>query len=99
MSIILILLLVFIAVPLLFMWQGFVLQVMWSWFVVPPFGLPELTITQCIGLMMTVHFLAGRSGLKKSKNESDDEWERDLAISAIGPAFILLMGWIVTWFM
>lgn len=34
--------------------RGFVISVMWGWFIVPVFGLPELSIVQAIGVAMVI---------------------------------------------
>lgn len=37
--------------------SGFVLSVLWRWFVVPPFGLPELTVAQALGIALVVNYV------------------------------------------
>lgn len=37
--------------------SGYVLSVLWGWFIVPTFGLPLLTIPVAIGVMLVVAYL------------------------------------------
>jgi hypothetical protein len=93
-----IILMLFVALPLLITLQGYVLHVLWSWFMVSTFGLPELFISQAIGLMVVVNFASGRMGARTTKAE-DDEWQGDLAKGIFNPLIALLIGWIITWFL
>ncbi len=42
-------------------WSGYVLTILWHWFVVPTFQLPELTIFPAIGIAMVVSYLTYQS--------------------------------------
>ncbi len=35
---------------------GFIFAHMWHWFIVPRFGLPDLTFMQAVGVLMTIGF-------------------------------------------
>ena len=47
------------------MWKGYVLTILWAWFVVPTFSLPELAIAPAIGLAMVVSYLTHQSDASK----------------------------------
>lgn len=80
-------------------WRGYVLSVMWMWFVVPAFAAPELNIPTAIGLSG----LIGLAVMAKSPEpEGDSAMEKIVAgISMImlTPLTVLGIGWIVKGFM
>lgn len=81
--------------------NGFVLSILWSWFIVPLFGLPTLTIPQAIGISMIVSYLTRHSVL--SGNEKQREWLdviSDLISWVIAyPLFVLFTAWVVVQFL
>lgn len=76
-----------------FVWSGLVLKVLWGWFFVPIFGLPNLNIPQALGIALVVSYLTHRY------NEDNRKPAVVLAYAFVIPAFALLVGWIYTWFM
>lgn len=74
-------------------WSGYVLTVLWGWFIVP-FGLPALSISWAFGLILVVSLL--RSPARKPR---EDETWHVLACYTLGPLFALLFGWIAHSFM
>lgn len=94
-------LLMFITLPIGAVWSGFVLSVLWGWFVVPTFGAPILNIPAAIGIAGIVSYLTRSSHKEKTKDDGDPLGR---AIIAIGemlllPAFSLSFGWLVHLFM
>lgn len=80
------------------LWSGYVLSVLWRWFVVPPFGAPALSVGYAIGIASVVGYLT-----QPYKSNADDKTRSALlaegvAVAAIKPAFALLFGWVVTLF-
>ena len=75
------------------MWRGYVLSVLWAWFIVPTFGAPELSIPFAIGLALVVGFLTASNAKGK-----EFDWLNAIGQLVFGPAMALLMGWIVTKF-
>ena len=81
--------------------NGFVLSVLWGWFVVPLFEVPSLTITQAIGFSMVVSFLTYQY------NDSDKKEEKSLAerivylilLAIMRPVIVLAISYIVHLFM
>jgi len=83
--------------------NGFVLTCLWSWFIVPTFGLAELSLTQAIGLGLIVGFLTHRRTKKlhsrdEKKSITDDAASLFVEI-LISPFIVLFFGWVVTKFM
>ena len=82
--------------------NGYVLSVLWVWFVVPIFGLPALSIISAIGVSMVVSYLTYHdAGYKKEKTEADltRSFAHMVAVMIIRPSFVLLFGWILNCFM
>jgi len=89
------------AIVLSVIFSGYVLSILWSWFVSPVFGLVELSISEAIGVALVVSFLAKDYPEEDKKEEkSFNEIMGRLFITTIfRPAFALFAGWIITLFM
>lgn len=80
---------------------GYVLSVLWRWFVVPIFNLPQLPIVHAIGISLLVIYLTQET----QKPDEDDERSATekiaggVAASIVKPAFILFFGWVVHLFL
>lgn len=82
------------------MWKGYVLMILWAWFVVPTFGLPALAIAPAIGLAMVVSFLTYQSDASKEPEcEFSERMAKAVARALLTPAFVLGIGWVVRQFM
>ena len=80
------------------MWSGYVLTILWGWFVVPTFGMPPLALVPAIGLAVVVGYLTHQYTPKAAKPEGDGKWDETGRVTAhmlLRPAFTLLMGWVV----
>lgn len=82
------------------LWSGYVLSVLWRWFVVPPFGAPALSVGYAIGIASVVGYLTQPY---KSSKADEKTWSallaEGVAVAALKPAFALLFGWVVTLFL
>ena len=79
-------------------WSGYVLTILWAWFVVPTFGLPPLALAPAIGLAVVVSYLTHQYHPKPAKPDDDGKWDetaRVIAHMVFRPAIALLVGWIV----
>lgn len=72
-------------------WSGYVLSVLWGWFMVPVFHAPALRIPYAIGIA----FIAAM--LTHQIRKEDPDTATSVIHSIVSPAFFLLFGWIVTW--
>ncbi len=82
--------------------NGFVLSTLWSWFVVPTFGLPELSIAAAIGISLIIRTLTYQD--KSNETKKEDETFSEKIIPAIGvaifaPLLTLFFGWVIHLFM
>lgn len=74
--------------------RGFMISVLWAWFMVPTFSLPVLSIPQAIGLSLVVGAFHSSHGPSK-----DREWYVTLAIAVGDIVLPLAIGWIVRMWM
>ncbi|MBU4347936.1 hypothetical protein KJ671_00275 [Patescibacteria group bacterium] len=49
--------------------RGYVLSVLWGWFIVPVFHLPELTLAVAIGIAMIMSIITHQHSTKKYEND------------------------------
>ena len=92
-----------IIVPVLFavlvpivLWQGYVLWVMWGWFIVP-LGAPEISVPWAIGFASVAHLLHPTVHNPEAKDNAT-RWGR-IAEPFLQPALILLIGYVAKSFM
>jgi len=80
--------------------HGFALKVLWGWFMVPIFDLPNLTIPAAIGISLTISLLISRSGTGKDEDQEDFEFAIKKVVSKVISIIIALAaGWITLQFM
>lgn len=82
-------------------WSGFVLSMCWAWFVVPTFGVREISIPVALGLTLIVRVVVGGKSTKdkttKDENENTslaDAFAKLLAATA-KYAVILFAAWLI----
>ena len=84
------------ALALWYVWSGFALTILWGWFMVPTFGLPQLALAPAIGVAVVVGYLT--HPWRPTEDAKDTKTERmveGFAFMAMKPALALLVGWIV----
>lgn len=86
-----------ISYPFLWAWSGWVLMVLWWWFVVP-LGAPEVSMAQGVGLAALVMLVRGHRKADGTEDLTED-LPGIIARGALIPAYILLVGWVAHWFM
>ena len=89
---------VFALVAVSSLWKGYVLTILWSWFVVPTFELPSLAIAPAIGLSLLVSFLTHQSDASRDQKDAG-AFSRAFAHSLLTPLVVLGVGWVVHQFM
>jgi len=82
-----------IAVPTV-MWSGYVLSVMWGWFLVP-LGAPEIGVAHAIGIAGLVAMIAKNSNVSKD----DESFIGMLSWVFCKPLITLAGGWVAKMFM
>jgi hypothetical protein len=80
--------------------NGFVLTILWKWFVIPVFSLPALNIPQAIGISMVIAFLTHQRVKNKDDNKEVFElWLSLFFYSVFYPLLVLGISWIVQLFL
>ena len=99
-SVVVVLAFVFGIVAVSWLLRGYVLSILWRWFMVPTLGLPALSIPQAIGIALVVGMLTHQS---HHYPENKDEKTSTKVVRSLGPFVApfatLLVGWIVHQFM
>lgn len=79
--------------------NGFVISVVWGWFIVPIFGLPSLTIAEAVSVVIVARAVVNPVSKSDSKNKGWEDWLSDfITYSVVGPFMILGLAWIVSLF-
>lgn len=79
--------------------SGWVLTVLWGWFVVPVFKIPALSLPVAIGISGMIRLLTYTDTSDLQQKEQDSGERRGRLIGGLlSPWFLLLLGWIVHFF-
>lgn len=80
--------------------NGYVLNVLWRWFVVPTFDAPQLGIVPAIGVAMVVNYLVRQThDCVKEEKGFGEKIAEGTVIAIVTPSLALFFGWIVHLFM
>ena len=80
-------------------WGGWVLSVVWNWFMPAIFGLPYLSIVEAMAVSLIVSWLAKAAVPSK---EGEGVWlayGKLIGTAALAPAYVLVIGYILKLFM
>lgn len=96
--------LLLITLPFGAIWSGFVLSVLWGWFVVPTFeGAPALGIPAAIGIAAVVRYLTNdtrwREEDRDDGNLRTERIIRSISMMVTVPLLTLIFGYVVHLFM
>lgn len=80
--------------------RGFVLAVMWGWFI-QPLGVPAIDVAQAIGIALIAAFLFQGKGATDDSNGGGfgEAFVGALATAILSPLFLLVLGWFIHLFM
>ncbi len=79
------------SIPLL-LWKGYVLSVLWSWFLVDLVTVVEITMFQASGIILATKIMTTDFSVL-SKDEI--KYGMAIAVSIGGPAVFLFFGWLI----
>lgn len=80
--------------------NGWVLSILWGWFIVPVFNIPAISVEQAIGLAMVVSYLTYQHINADSKRKSKGESTVELFVALLArPLITLLFGYILHLFL
>ena len=80
-------------------WNGYVLTVLWGWFVVPTFHLPVLTLAPAIGIALVIGFMTHRPDVKSDETPIGEKIIRASIDAILYPLIALIIAWVVHLFM
>ena len=89
------LLLVLIAGPI---WGGYVLSVMWAWFVVPTFHAPQVSVAVAVGISLIVGMLTKQVTESQEKKDATASVVSSFTWSFFYPLLILGVGYVAHMF-
>jgi hypothetical protein len=81
-------------------YRGWVLTMLWSWFLVP-LGVPAISTATALGIVLIVAILTTHATNKTDKTESKDPWELAAVASGVAfgvPSLMLVLGYIISLF-
>lgn len=82
------------------MWEGFVLSLLWAWFMVPVFHAPTITVAQAMGLDLLINLIITRLPTKPDKDDEKpfEHFGFRVFVIVLAPALALLFGFIMHFF-
>jgi hypothetical protein len=82
------------------LWQGYVLAILWNWFITPFFGIAALTVPLAVGILFTFRFCIALWAINQNREEDQTKavW-KPVVTAIIAPAVYLFLGWITTFFL
>lgn len=80
---------------------GYVLSILWGWFITPVFDIVAPGVLACSGIIMFVNYLTGRDtkALASSQSETKDNGGTRLVLLFLAPWITLFFGWVLHSFM
>ena len=80
---------------------GFVLSVLWRWFIIPIFSLPPLSIPQATGIAIIVEFLTTYQDQRQGEDDKGltEKIIKSLFYAICYPMIILGLGWVIQLFL
>ena len=81
------------------LWRGYVLFVIWAWFIVPTFGAPTLSIPAAIGVSLIVAYLARDGRPAEKVKKFSEQLSNALVRAGLAPLIALGIGSVVRMFM
>ena len=77
---------------------GWSTAVLWGWFIVPTFGLPNIGLVQAIGLHLVINSIIV-SQVDEQEDEIEDWFPKAIGRAVGAPLASVALGWIVLQFM
>lgn len=72
--------------------DGFVLSILWKWFIVSTFGVALLSIPQALGLSLFVKHVTSHDSTATEKGEDNIN---KIVRAITTPLFVLAIGWLI----
>lgn len=86
--------------PISSIWSGYVLSLLWAWFIVAAFEIRPLSIPAAIGIALIARYLTYQWNVKEPDYESaSHRTYMSISMAILYPAFALAFGYIAHLFM
>jgi len=93
-------LVLFASLPIGALWSGYVLSILWAWFIVPTFETRPLAVLPAIGISLVVRYLTNQYDAYTDETKSTSERAFiSLVYTFAHPALALVFGWVLHSFM
>ena len=81
--------------------NGYVLSILWGWFMVPVFHLPALSVAPAIGIALVIGYLTKQlpPDIEEKERSTASKIARLVGLAVFHPALVLVFGWVVHKFM
>ena len=80
--------------------RGYVMSMMWSWFIIPTFELPELSIVSAIGIALLIAFLTKEVDVNEvQKEDLGKRISKGIVMGLAKSSAVLSFGYIIHLFM
>ena len=79
--------------------RGWVISIMWKWFIVTAFGLPALSVVAAIGVSLVVSTMTYQYIYTEDNRSDSTKIAGALGVTIGAPLLILAMGWVVKQFL
>jgi hypothetical protein len=82
-------------------WAGYVITLLWLWFMCP-LGLPEISLAHAVGVDLLITFITQKLVFDKKEADEDEVWspiKQILKHLFVRPLFFLAAGYVAHFFM
>lgn len=76
-------------------WRGYVLSILWAWFVVPTFEVSEISAAAAMGLSMLIGLAVMAAPPTSDSDDVATRVAHNAAISFLTPLIALGIGWVL----
>ena len=83
-------------IPANLIFEGWIIQKYWLWFIQPAFNIAIPSIGICMGLAL-IHTFLSRKPIIREDSEEEKERQYHPAAVALGGTFVILVFWLMGW--
>lgn len=78
------------------LWKAYILSLLWKWYLVHKFALPEIGVVQAVGISLVASLLTYQThDCARDKREISETIGVMLSSAFLAPLFVLFIGWFV----
>lgn len=88
-----------LVLPVISLWNGYALSILWGWFVVPVFSAPPLGVAAAIGIAIVASYLTYHYRHEPEHGSVTDRLATSIVWALVKPCFALALGYVVQRFL